>query len=90
MAREFERRIKQLEQQLDDTVMAQKAYQVFEQNTPELTGNAKRKTILRANVIEANYPYAGRLDDGYSKKKPNGMTEPTIKFLKDYVKKVGK
>lgn len=90
MAREFERRIKQLNQQLNSKTMADQAFDVFYRNTPVRTGNARRNTGVRNSEIDAAYPYAGRLDDGYSKQSPRGMTEPTIKFLQDYVKKVGK
>ena len=90
MAREFERRIKQLNQQLNSKTMADQAFDVFYKNTPVRTGNARRHTGVRNSEIDAAYPYAGRLDDGYSKQSPRGMTEPTIKFLQDYVKKVGK
>jgi hypothetical protein len=53
-------------------------------------GNARRNTVLRGNDIEANYPYAQRLEEGYSSQAPKGMTEPTIESIRDYVyKKTG-
>ena len=90
MAREFERRIKQLNSQLSSKTMADLAFDVFYKNTPVRTGNARRNTGVQNSQIDAAYPYAGRLDEGYSKQSPRGMTVPTIKFLQDYVKKVGK
>jgi hypothetical protein len=49
-------------------------------------GNARRKTILRGNEIQANYPYAQRLEEGWSTQAPDGMTEPTIEEIRKYVK----
>ena len=61
--------------------LPKEAYDVFRANTPVRSGNAFRKTTLRGSTIDANYPYAERLDDGYSQLKPQGMTGPTEKFL---------
>lgn len=63
------------------------AYQYWRKITPIDTGNAKRKTRLRKNVIHANYPYAERLDDGYSKQAPRGMYEPTVDHLRKELNK---
>lgn len=57
------------------------AYNFFVKTTPKRTGNARRKTQLRKNEIQANYPYAQRLDEGWSKQAPDGMTEPTSKYI---------
>ena len=43
-------------------------------------------TTINTLTITANYPYAGRLDDGYSKQAPKGMTEPSLKFLTKQLK----
>jgi hypothetical protein len=61
--------------------LPKEAYDVFRANTPVRSGNAFRRTTLRGSTIDANYPYAERLDDGYSQLKPQGMTAPTEKFL---------
>lgn len=53
----------------------------FKDITPFRTGNARANTYLGGDQIRADYPYAGRLDDGYSKKAPKGMVEPTIEFI---------
>lgn len=87
MAGEFNLRINQIKGILDPVKMAKEAHKTFFKNTPIKTGNARRNTNLHQNIIEANYPYATRLDNGYSKQSPDGMTKPTIAFLKDYVKK---
>jgi hypothetical protein len=51
-------------------------------------GNAKRKTRLKGDTIHADYPYAKRLDEGYSKQNNGvGMTEPTLKAIQEYLDK---
>jgi len=64
------------------------AYDVFYKETPIRTGNARSKTRLRGNTIDANYPYAQRLDDGYSRQSPRGMIEPTMKYLRNRVRQI--
>ena len=87
MAGEFNMRIKEIKQVLDPVKMANGAYRVFYSNTPVRSGNARSKTELRQDTIQANYPYATRLDNGYSKQRPKGMVAPTMAWLKAYVKK---
>mgnify|MGYP003624502317 CR=1 FL=1 len=55
----------------------------FKRTTPIDTGNARRKTKTntRAKTITGNYAYAGKLDDGWSRQAPQGMSDPTIKKL---------
>lgn len=71
------------------------AYDFFKKITPMKTGNAKRNTKLNNNVIEADYPYAFVLDKGRhmtrrgmrgSKQAPQGMTEPTVKKFKQWIR----
>jgi hypothetical protein len=38
--------------------------------------------------IVADYPYAQRLEDGYSKQAPKGMSEPTEKFMQKRLKDI--
>ena len=64
------------------------AFQDWVKSTPIDTGNARRKTKLNQNTIEAQYPYAQRLDQGYSKQAPNGMSEPVQKFIEREMKKI--
>ena len=70
------------------------AYKFFLLETPIKTGYARSHTRLKQSSIEAKYPYAGKLDAGYSKQSPQGMTEPTLKEIKrlanDYIKKIGR
>ena len=53
----------------------------FRDITPIKSGNARNHTYQGGDQIRADYPYAGRLDDGYSRQAPKGMVEPTIKFI---------
>lgn len=71
-------------------------YQEFVKNTPIKYGNAKRSTVLQGKKITANYPYAEVLDAGRgyrdgqmrgSVQAPQGMTAPTIQYLRNYIKK---
>lgn len=62
------------------------AFRFWKKITPKDTGNARRKTRLRKDEIQARYPYAERLDEGYSRQAPKGMFEPTV----DHIKKVSK
>jgi hypothetical protein len=69
--------------------LPQEALTVFKDNTPIRQGNARRSTKLENRAtINADYPYATRLDQGYSKQKPRGMSEPTLKFVKDKLDKL--
>ena len=61
--------------------LPKEAYDYFVDSTPIRTGRARRSTRLKGNIIDANYPYAERLDEGSSRQAPKGMTEPTEKFL---------
>jgi hypothetical protein len=80
----FEENIRKLTPKLlDDT------YKFFVKATPIRSGNARRNTNLnkQKNTIEADYAYAGRLNNGWSKQAPDGMTEPTIEYMKRSVSK---
>lgn len=79
-------RLKKVQQKLNK--VPDEAYKVFVQNTPIRSGNARRNTVKRQNVIEAKYPYAKRLDEGYSKQSPKGMIQPTLDFIRKRVKQI--
>lgn len=65
------------------------AYVFFVNQTPVRSGNARRNTKLQNKTqIQANYPYAKRLDEGYSKQSPKGMINPTIDFIRNRVKEI--
>lgn len=57
------------------------AYAFFVSATPIKTGNARRKTDLVGNRIIGAYPYAQRLDEGWSKQSPDGMIGPTAEHI---------
>jgi hypothetical protein len=67
------------------------AFAYWRSITPVRTGNARRKTVLKGNTIEARYAYATALDAGASRQAPQGMSEPTTQYLdKEYKKRVRK
>jgi hypothetical protein len=70
----------------DITRLPNQAFNEWKKVTPEDTGNAKRKTRLKKNAkggtIHARYPYAQRLDNGWSRQAPKGMYEPVLEFLR--------
>lgn len=68
--------------------LPKEAHAEFVKLTPIDTGNARRKTTLKNTTIEANYPYAVRLDRGWSKQAPNGMIEPFLKWFSNRVRQI--
>jgi len=65
--------------------VAPEAHKFFVSETPIRTGNARRKTRLQGKIIKADYPYAKRLDEGWSRQSPEGMSKPTIQYIKDMI-----
>lgn len=85
------KRMDELKKILDENTIAERAFPIFYKNTPKLTGNARQNTQVKKGEITAEYPYAQRLDQGWSKKSPQGMTKPTIDYIQKYIKtNVGK
>jgi len=78
--------LQRIQKRLD--ALPQLAYKEFVKNTPIRSGNARRKTRLQKDTIIAAYPYAQRLDEGYSKQAPEGMTKPTEEFIRQQLKKI--
>ena len=70
------------------------AFRFYKNKTPIDKGNARRNTFVRKLELQSKYPYAGRLDEGYSKQAPNGFTEPTIdkidSLIDKEVRKIGR
>ena len=65
------------------------AYIFFKDQTPIDRGNARRNTRKTKTTIVGDYPYAARLDEGWSKQAPKGMTEPTVEYIeKDLIPKI--
>lgn len=73
--------------QRDLGVLPQQAFDFWVKTTPIRSGNARRRTRLRGNVIDANYPYAVPLDQGSSSQAPQGMTGPTEKFIQQQLRR---
>ncbi len=65
-----------------------KSLDKFKELTPVRSGNARRKTKLRGNEIEADYPYANRLNEGWSRQAPDGIETPFMKWVSAQVKKI--
>lgn len=64
------------------------AFKFLRQETPKRSGNARRKTKKESGLrIGSRYPYAQRLDDGWSRQAPNGFTDPTIDKMAQLVDK---
>jgi len=70
--------------------LIKKSGKFFKEVTPIDTGNARKKTRTVSNTIKAEYPYAGRLDEGWSKQAPKGMSQPTLdemdEIIEDFVR----
>lgn len=91
----MDRRFREINQFIER--LPEKMHERFVEETPIRTGNAKRRTQLRGNDIEANYPYAVRLEgaegqlgsrQGYSRQAPGGMAQPTIDFAQAEFRKL--
>lgn len=75
--------LKKLEQVLEK--LPEKALDIWIQNTPKKSGNARRKTKLKGKTIHADYAYAVPLNQGSSKQAPNGISEPTAEALNKHL-----
>ena len=66
----------------------QDAYHFMKRKTPVQSGNARSNTRKESNgVIASRYPYAERLDTGWSKQAPKGFTDPTTAEIDQLVDK---
>lgn len=67
------------------------AHSKFVKETPIDTGNAKRKTrftnTIDGGTITGDYNYANRLNEGYSRQATKGMTQPTIQFIRNTIRR---
>ena len=76
----FDKMAKRTREEFDK--IPKQAYDYFVKTTPIATGNARSKTaLINRNMIRASYPYAERLDTGYSRQSPDGMVQPTIDHI---------
>ena len=57
----------------------------FRDETPIRSGTARSKTRRTGKGVLADYPYADRLDNGWSKQAPDGMSTPAINAAMKYV-----
>jgi hypothetical protein len=100
MSKNCVNRLNKILQTLDNKNISTVAYNAYKDNTPigdpnrwksrrapknYKPGNARRKTKLQGNEIQADYPYAKRLEEGWSTQAPDGMTKPTIEEIRAYV-----
>lgn len=79
------KKLKEIEVILNDDNLAKVGADYMRSITPVKSGNARRKTDSRSNEIRASYPYAKRLDEGWSKQNQIGLIEPTLKYLEQYI-----
>jgi len=82
----YAKQLKEIQTELK--ALPKEAHKEFVALTPIDRGNARRKTKLEGNVINANYPYAQRLNEGWSKQAPKGMEEPWNKWLEKRLNKI--
>lgn len=69
--------------------LSTEVYKEFVKNTPIDKGNARENTrLVRYKKIVADYPYAVRLNNGWSKQAPKGMVKPTEEWLKRRIKQI--
>ena len=73
-------------EQVQDRIIDE-SYEYFRDITPIRSGNARRHTDLKGTNIVADYAYAERLDRGYSRQAPIGMTKPTQVKIQQLIKK---
>lgn len=84
----IERRLKEIQQRTQEREVVKVAYDTWIKFTPRASGNAVRNTKLVNNEIRAEYPYALRLDQGYSRQNNGvGMSGPTLDAVQQYLEK---
>lgn len=83
-------RLKKLQRDLDPQQLAREAYLVFKTTTPIRTGNARRNTRRHEDEVQADYAYALRLEQGWSRQAPEGMSKTAIEHVQKYIEKTSK
>lgn len=86
MSGPIDKRLREIQAAADPNKIAKMAYEHFKNITPVNSGNARRRTKINGDTIHADYPYATRLDNGYSNQARDGMSKPTLDKLSDLVK----
>ena len=79
-------KLREIEILLDTKKLAKEGADYMRSITPIRSGNARRNTYAKGDSIIADYPYAQRLDEGWSKQFEGELVEPTLKHLEDYIK----
>lgn len=80
-SKDFEKTLRELGYIVDRNWRA--AGNQFRQITPRRSGNAQSKSTYNSTEIRGDYPYAARLDEGYSKQAPGGMSDPAIRYFEN-------
>lgn len=81
------RRLQKVQTKLDQKDLLDHAHKFFRDTTPIDSGNARKRTKKEgADTIFANYAYAQRLDKGWSKQAPDGMSKPMFAEIRKYLK----
>jgi hypothetical protein len=72
--------------------LPQESLDEFRRLTPIDTGNARRSTRLEnKNTIHADYPYAERLDNNWSRQtRGKGIVEPFTRWLERRIKQIAR
>tara|TARA_R110000822_G_scaffold53233_8_gene137341 strand:+ start:3234 stop:3518 length:285 start_codon:yes stop_codon:yes gene_type:complete len=82
--KQFDKLMAQLNAMPDDVM--REALPRMKKFTPVASGNARGRTNKQgATTILADYDYADRLDNGWSKQAPKGFTDPTIAFIEQEI-----
>jgi len=81
------KKLQEIEILLDEKKLADEGARFMKSITPVQSENAKRNTNANGNMIEAKYPYAKRLDEGWSKQNQIGLIQPTIDHLEELIRK---
>lgn len=68
--------------------LPKQAFNEWVKLTPIRSGRARRSTRLNNRTIDAQYPYAQRLDQGYSPQAKKGMSGPVTRFIERAMKKI--
>ena len=85
----IDQHIKKIQDKLEKVPNQAYDYFKYQAPTPVRSGNARRHTKLdNKETINADYPYAKRLEEGYSPQAPKGMSKPTIKYIQTLVKRI--
>jgi len=81
------KKLREIEIMLDENKLATEGAKFMKSITPIRSGNARRNTYARGDTIHAEYPYAKRLDEGWSQQNQTGLIDPTIDHLQDLINK---